>query len=847
MNLTEWIAPLLGLEQTQTIDKVEPALASRWVAASPAWLLFGCLAAVAVAVVFYTRYQQQRRRRPRIVLALFRAVLLCLLLVLLAEPVLTVRITSRLRPSLWLLFDGTDSMAIADDLPESERARLAGALKLVEPPNAGTPGSPSGVNPDNPSRPGPPGGPAPSGDPSPSTVASARLSRIDYVKALLRKTDSNLLDRLKKKFRLRAFLFDRPDGVRALDLSSAGNDENEKELLAEQLTTEGQMTALGAALIDLSRQHVAGNVAGLVVFSDFNQNSGPPVLEAASRLGLPTYTVGVGPVGSVDLAVDLQVPPMLKKDERSTLVATLRQEGLAGQTAVVKFSVRKLSGETAVAASIGQKSVKLAGTSQTVELPYVPTETGQFLFAAEVEPLDNEVVSQNNRAERESLVRDDYIRLLFVEYEPTWEWRFVKEVFHRDKLVGMRGFRTFLRSADPRVRQTNELFWQTLSPTRAEFFATDVIILGDMPAAALTPRFCQMTEEFVGKFGGGLVLLAGPRFGPGQLAETPLADLLPVKVDPGMRLRDRQPFVLRRTPDAAQMDFMQLGSTDAENDKAWGNLGPLPWYQPVERLHPLATALAEHPSDTVVDGKSRQPIIAVRPYGRAGGEVVYVGFDELWRLRRSYGEQYYRQFWGQLIHRLALRHALGSQKRFVVRTDRKQYQPDDQVLLTVEAYDANFEPLGEDKVPDRRLTAVVYLPEGRGPGNSTSGTLSVSQLRQGVYESRFPVFAAGEHRIRVKDPITGQFAEVTFRVASVSAERQRAVRNVALQQALADTTAATSYDLANVDRLVDDVKLQAKTESSVEVIPLWDTWLSFGLIVLLMLGEWLGRKWVNLP
>lgn len=832
MNIAQWIAPLLGLEQTQTIDKVEPALAARWAASSPAWLLFACLAAVAVAVVFYTRYQHHRRPRPRLVLALFRAAILCLLLVILAEPVLTVHITSRLRPSLWLLFDGTDSMAIADDLPESERARLSGALGLQGNPNSAKPA---------------PSSPAPANGQDSANAPVTNLSRIDYVKALLRKTDGNLLDRLKKKFRLRAFLFDRPDGVRALDLSTGPDAENEKERLAGQLTTEGQMTALGAALTDLSRQHVAGNVAGLVVVSDFNQNSGPPALEAANRLGLPTYTVGVGPVGSVDLAVDLQAPPMLKKDERSTLVATLRQEGLTGQTANVKFSSRKLSGETATAVAIGQKSVKLTDAAQTVEMPYVPTETGQFLFIAEVEPLDNEVISQNNRAERESLVRDDFIRLLFVEYEPTWEWRFVKEVFHRDKLVGMRGFRTFLRSADPRVRQTNELFWQTLSPTRAEFFATDVIILGDMPASALTPRFCQMTEEFVGKFGGGLVVLAGPRFGPGQLAETPLADMLPVKVDPGMRIRDRQPFVLRRTPDAAQIDFMQLGSNDSENDKAWNNLGPLPWYQPVERLHPLATALAEHPSDTVVDGKSRQPIIAVRPYGQAGGEVVYVGFDELWRLRRSYGELYYRQFWGQLIHRLALRHALGSQKRFVVRTDRKQYQPDDQVLLTVEAYDANFEPLGEDKVPDRKLTAVVYLPEGRGPGNATSGTLSVAQLRQGVYESRFPVFASGEHRIRVKDPITNEFAEVTFRVASVSAERQRAVRNVALQQALADATGGASYDLATVDRLVDDVKLQAKTESSVEVIPLWDTWLSFGLIVLLMLGEWLGRKWVNLP
>jgi len=99
----------------------------------------------------------------------------------------------------------------------------------------------------------------------------------------------------------------------------------------------------------------------------------------------------------------------------------------------------------------------------------------------------------------------------------------------------------------------------------------------------------------------------------------------------------------------------------------------------------------------------------------------------------------------------------------------------------------------------------------------------------------------------VHDPIADESAEVTFRVASVSVERQRAVRNVALQQAIADATGGKSYDLTTVARLPEEIQLVAKTETNVEVITLWNTWLCFGCVVLLMLGEWLGRKWVNLP
>ncbi len=818
MNATYYLGRLLGLEQTQAIQRIEPSLAAPWAQSAPAWVLFACLAAVLVAGVFYTRYQYGRQRTTRLALAVSRALLLSLLVFILAEPVLTVRIASRLRPALWILFDGSDSMAVADDMPEDQRARLAEAT------GAGTP--------------------------SPSTTSPGtnrlRVSRIDYVKALLAKgeDDTNLLAQLNKRFRLRAFLFDRPEGVRALELAAQGDTKVDPKHLASQLTTDGQVTALGTALHDLARRHATSNLAGVVIVSDFNQNAGLPALDAATHLGVNVYTVGVGPVAAADLGIDLQAPPVMKKDERATLVATVRQDGLTDQVVTVRFAMCPAGEAHGQSTSLGEMSVRLAAASQTVELPYVPTQTGQFVFTAEVEPLEAEVIAENNRAERESMVRDDFIRLLFVEYEPTWEWRFIKEVFHRDKLVGERGFRTFLRSADPKVRQTNELFLPALTPPRNEFFAHDVIVIGDLPAAALSPTFCRMAEEFVSKFGGGLVILSGPRFGPGQLTQTPLADLLPVKLDPNARLAERPPFQLTRTADAAQYDFMQLGANSTENDKAWDNLGPLSWYQPVERLRPMATALAVHPTDTCVDGKTKQPLIAAHYFGR--GEVVYLGFNEMWRLRRTYGEKYYRQFWGQLIHRLALRHALGTHKRFVVRTDRRQYQADDQVLLTVEAYDANFEPLTEDKLPSKRLSAEWILPRQNAQESETR-PIGITQLREGIFETRLPVFAPGEHRVKVHDPIADESAEVTFRVASVSVERQRAVRNVALQQAIADATGGKSYDLTTVARLPEEIQLVAKTETNVEVIPLWNTWLCFGCVVLLMLGEWLGRKWVNLP
>lgn len=845
MNLTPWLGRLLGYENAVEIGGVEPSLSAPWAQAAPAWVAFGCLGAAVLAVLFYTRFQFARRKKGRLVLSALRAAVLALLVLIFAEPVLTVRITRQMKPALWLLFDGTDSMAIADELSPADWQRLATATGLAsgdQAPNAagGTQASPlqagEGAT-ENPTA-------------GAATVSSpplaTRPSRMDYVKALLSRPGENLVAQLEKRFRLRAFLFERPDGVRALEMT-AEDRHSDPGALAGQLTTAGQVTALGAALEDLGRRQSTVPVAAVVVFSDFNQNAGPPALEAARRLGAPVYTVGVGPATAVDLAVDLQCPPAMKKDERYPLLATLRQEGLAGHTVTLRVLRRQGPGGGAGPwQTIESRQVALGEPAHTVELAFVPTEVGRCAFRAEVDPEPGEVIVQNNQADCETTVHDNIMRLLYVEYEPTWEWRFVKEVFHRDRLVGQKGFRTFLRSADPKVRQTNELFVSTLSAGRSEFFMHDVIILGDMPASALTPRFCQMTQEFVEKLGGGLVVVAGPRFGPGQLALTPLGDMLPVKVDPTLHLRDRkQPFVLRRTAEAAQYDFMQLDTPGPDNDRAWANLTGLTWYQPVERLHAVATALAEHPTDKCVDGKTLQPLIAIRPYGR--GEVVYLGFNEMWRLRRGYGERYYRQFWGQLIHRLASRHALGAGKRFVVRTDRTQYQPNDQVLLTVEAFDENYKPLSESALPQRTLAAELVPPGDGTGGPSRPRNIALSMLRDGVFEARFPVLAGGEHRVRVFDPVAKQHVEAAFRVASVSVERQRAVRNTALQQALADATGGKTYDLATAAQLPDDIRLPPRLETNIEVIPLWNTWLVFGLASGLMLAEWLGRKWMNLP
>ena len=549
----------------------------------------------------------------------------------------------------------------------------------------------------------------------------------------------------------------------------------------------------------------------------------------------------------------------MKNEENYTVQVALKHNGLKDKTATVRLYAIHLDDTGSEIAEgdrelLGTKEVTLSAATNVAEFPYKPRETGRYRLVAEVDRFDEEAVSDDSvhRSQRDIEIGDNFVRLMYVAFEPTWEWRFIKEVFHRDPRVGIKGFRTFLRSSDPNVRRTNELFLTTLTPPRRDFFANDIVFLGDMPREALSDRFCERVHEFVTQFGGGLVVLAGPRFGPAQLAGTAIEDILPVDLDPEARVNDKREFRLRLTEEGMMHGlhpFMRLGGQDPdENIKAWDNLGRLPWYQPVLKRKDGAAVLAEHPTDYCADGK-RQPLLAVRGFA-SGGKVVYLGFNEMWRLRRKYGERYYGQFWGQLFNELGFRRRSGYQKRFVVKTDRpegKQYKTDDKVIVTVDAYDENFESLTRDRLPEGKLKAELTIPGSDGEPPTTK-TVFIPYARDGVYETRIPVFQEGEYRLRVEDPIKKQLTEPrVFRVVSESAERTNAQRDFQLERELKQETDGENFDITNAWNLADHIRLPETKETSVHVIPLWNNWWCFTVVLALMLGEWLGRKWIHLP
>jgi len=796
--MTNWFKQSIGVDPGSEISRVEFGWGAEWAREYSALVLLACVAVAGISLLYYFKTQHTDRPRLRVLACVARIICLIAMVGVLAQPVLHVELTEELRPLLLWIFDGSDSMNLAAATPATGR----------------------------------------DGDPP---------TRIERVKSAL--VDSRpTLEALCRDYRVRFYVSADKGRLRELGEFGEGNAGAsllDTEALASKLSAVAPVTAFGAAFEEVGQRHRGRLLAGVVLCSDFNENAGVPALTACRGLGAPIYAVGVGAGEAPDAAVSLHSDLVVKKDEERKVTVQIRQTGLEGASAHLQLVARRLGGvsgavnEESNSTPIGgPRTVELLSGLTTVDIPYKPDRVGRYRLEALIDDLDGEIVTKNNGASREVIVRDEAVKLLFIENEPTWEWRFGKEVFHRDRLVGPEGFRTYLHFADQAVRRNSELFLTSLNPKRAEFFANDVIFISDVPAMLLTPDFQELLVEYVRDFGGGLVVIAGPRFTATSLSKTKVAEMLPVILDPtkGPRIDD---FRLRLTPPAGEEEFMVLADQGGPNEKAWDCLGELPWYQPVGYLHPQGISLAEHPRDLCADNETPQPIIATRRFGK--GEVIYLGFNEMWRLRRFHEEKYYRRFWGQVMYRLGLSHALGSQKRFKVATDREDYRVGDHVTVTVEAYDRNFRPLSKENLKGR---LVSHSEEG---GEESSAITITPTANEAVFETSVQVFTEGPNRLLVNDPVGGDEVEVLLDVTPLSVERRSAVRNVELQRALASETGGGHYELGELARLADDVAAEPIVETSLVYVPLWNTWLVVALIFVTLFGEWTIRKLADLP
>jgi uncharacterized membrane protein len=651
--------------------------------------------------------------------------------------------------------------------------------------------------------------------------------RGSYVREQFSAPESQLLKSLSTKFLVRTFRFS----------STATRMASPKEL-----TFNGAQTRLSVAL-DGARDELAGlPVAGVVLVSDGADTSDASL--DASLLGMkaqkiPVFTIGVG---SEQLPRDVQIdrvntPRSVLKDASLLVDVVVRNTGYAGQTVTVD-----VEDEGRI---IGSQKVQLPsdGSPASVRVRATASESGPRLFKFKVAPQPGELVTQNNVRESLVNVRDAREQILYFEGEPRWEMKFLRRAVADDKNLEVV---TLQRTADNKFMR---LFGDDpedpdeleggFPKTREELFRYRALVLGSVEAGIFSGDQLQMISEFVEKRGGGLLMLGGARsFGEGGYGGTPVADALPLEIDP--KTRASEPGALSRlkvTPTRAGQAHAvaQIGDSEEASMKRWSEL-------------PLVTAtnapLPPKPGATVLltgtDERGRtMPVLVSQRYGR--GKSVAQTLQETWQWQMHASipleDMTHEHYWRQLLRWLVD----GVPDAVDVKTTRDRVEPGEAVTIEASVVDKRFVELN-----DATVVATVAQPNGK----TMTVPMQWTGEHDGQYRGTFVSTDAGAYEVNVDATRAGGQAVgagVTYvRAAPSEAEFFDPTMHSAPLRRIAEETSGRFYTPATAQGLAEDIRYAGRGVTSIEERELWNMPIILVALMCLVCAEWGYRRAVGL-
>lgn len=596
-------------------------------------------------------------------------------------------------------------------------------------------------------------------------------------------------------------------------------------------------THLGSALTEAIARSEGQPVRLVAVVTDGANNGGVDPLEAARQLrqrGIPLTTISVGLAQPDDAILrSLVVPDVVFANDLVTVRLQCRANGYERRSTPV---VIRLDG-----IEVARKTVTFTGQTQLEEVPFRASRTrGTPLLEVTLTPLPGEATTANNVLRQSLRVLDDKIKVLYIEGSPRWEYRYVRAVLKRDPRIDVQ-FITTEGDKDLARASAEHL---ARFPERAEqALQYDLVILGDVRANTFTPTQFGFMEQLVRDRGGSLIMLAGHKHAPGEYLDTPIAAMLPVRFEQEPWPEIADDVYPSLTPAGRQSSVMALESLESRNQALWANIKPLFRVPPLLGAKPGAVVLAEL-SDRTQQARAF-PLVAWHRYG--AGKCMFIGTDQLWRLRARTGDKYHLKFWGQAVQFLTLSRLLGENRLIRLETGRDQYAVGATAELYANVLDESYEPLSAPT-----FSGYVTRVDG---GEPVAVTLRALPNAPGMYSGLYTPPAAG--RYRFSSTPTAEAGTVAARTAEKASSTEFLVEDKSVEQIetgmqqgllsqMARLTGGAALTLRELPLLADPLRERTQQVTFTRDLDLWDNWLLVGLFVVFVAAEWAWRRNKNL-
>jgi hypothetical protein len=256
---------------------------------------------------------------------------------------------------------------------------------------------------------------------------AAQLPRKEIARRLLTLTNPPLLPALQKLGKVQIVTF----GGKSL-----GTDIKDlpKAVTTPSPTVLPESTDLSAPLEYALTESEGEPLLAVILLTDGRDNGGHDSSGFASRLGNilgPVFPVLLGSrLKPKDLAIgSLDYPQTVFKTDKPVLKATLHVSGFEGQPLVIKLTPKD-------GVPIEQ-TITPAGSQVEVSFPLPAKELGRYEFTLSTDPQPGETRQDNNSQQLAMAVIDDKVRVLVLEGEARWEFRYLDNALKRDPRVDL--------------------------------------------------------------------------------------------------------------------------------------------------------------------------------------------------------------------------------------------------------------------------------------------------------------------------------------------------------------------------------------------------------------------------
>lgn len=261
------------------------------------------------------------------------------------------------------------------------------------------------------------------------------------------------------------------------------------------------------------------SVKRMVLLTDGNENIGSSLLASSiiEQEGVQVHTIELPPPPVVKevFIKKLLVPQDANHGEIFDVRVTVENKN----DYPVEGSVSLLEGENL----LNKWDINLPAGISVFEMPYKAEEKGFVEFRADLEIKADADTNSDNNSKHVAVNVIGKPRLLYVRGDPSKRPFLIDAIEQKDIIVDTIG-------ADAIPQTLNELL---------EY---EALVFSNVPASAMNQDQMDAIKSYVRDFGGGFIMLGGVNsYAQGGYSNTPVEDILPVKVTSGNTFKEKKP------------------------------------------------------------------------------------------------------------------------------------------------------------------------------------------------------------------------------------------------------------------------------------------------------------------